>query len=641
MARYASTIVTDEGMPGIPLGGVLVTVIASSGQLAPITDDTGLAMANPITLGSLGVLEFNIPDPGDTLLLQYRYGGRLLREDSVIVGKPAAFQGNPGVGGNTFTSLSTLKALNPANYASSILADGVNPPINYAYVAGDFTGVDDEVNIVKLNSVAINVGALVRQSAQSLTFQQAGASTVRSLRDKTRELAISITDYGATTGSDIVASVNAALTALGTTNAATLTIPKGAWVIGSPVDWSPYRNVTFDIQPGAVIANAANTVVLPERVKTGLGASFTGTGAVTQKNTNQASLQSPPSGHIVSGNAARGVGALGAIVGGYSNFAEGVNALGKAQYVRSSIAWGNGALAAVIGDATGTRAYGTYYALADSNIAIGDGTLQHTTTGYENLALGTGTLVQNTTGFWNLAIGHQSLIQNQTGSSNTALGSYTLTVYGGNNSMAIGWAALEVLATGSNHAVGYVSQNACTTGSLNTSLGAQTLQFNTTGGMNTAVGQEVLKNLQTGSNNTGVGSYALGAVATASTNNTAVGTNALVAGTNLNGCTAVGSGAGGTIDNVTNSTAIGLSAQIDKSNQVVLGNASVVETLVRGVVRANTTYAVGGLPSASAAGAGARTFVTDASAATFGTVVAGGGANNVPVYSTGADWRIG
>jgi hypothetical protein len=40
-------------------------------------------------------------------------------------------------------------------------------------------------------------------------------------------------------------------------------------------------------------------------------------------------------------------------------------------------------------------------------------------------------------------------------------------------------------------------------------------------------------------------------------------------------------------------------------------------------------------------GAGTRHFVTDANATTFASVVAGGGANPVPVYSDDTDWRIG
>lgn len=47
------------------------------------------------------------------------------------------------------------------------------------------------------------------------------------------------------------------------------------------------------------------------------------------------------------------------------------------------------------------------------------------------------------------------------------------------------------------------------------------------------------------------------------------------------------------------------------------------------------------LPAAATAGKGARTFVTDATATTFASTVAGGGANNVPVVSDGTNWIIG
>ena len=42
-----------------------------------------------------------------------------------------------------------------------------------------------------------------------------------------------------------------------------------------------------------------------------------------------------------------------------------------------------------------------------------------------------------------------------------------------------------------------------------------------------------------------------------------------------------------------------------------------------------------------ASAAGVRGFVTDATATTFASVVAGGGANGVPVYFDGTNWRIG
>lgn len=51
-----------------------------------------------------------------------------------------------------------------------------------------------------------------------------------------------------------------------------------------------------------------------------------------------------------------------------------------------------------------------------------------------------------------------------------------------------------------------------------------------------------------------------------------------------------------------------------------------------------TAYTVATLPTGAA---GMRSFVTDANATTFASVVAGGGANPVPVYYDGANWRIG
>jgi hypothetical protein len=60
-----------------------------------------------------------------------------------------------------------------------------------------------------------------------------------------------------------------------------------------------------------------------------------------------------------------------------------------------------------------------------------------------------------------------------------------------------------------------------------------------------------------------------------------------------------------------------------------------------GVKVLGPTTVVGSLPAAATAGAGARAFVTDATVTTFASVVVGGGANGVPVYSDGTNWRIG
>lgn len=71
-----------------------------------------------------------------------------------------------------------------------------------------------------------------------------------------------------------------------------------------------------------------------------------------------------------------------------------------------------------------------------------------------------------------------------------------------------------------------------------------------------------------------------------------------------------------------------------------LGDASGDSLTVTDYIK-TTGVLVSNLPSASVSGAGARAFVTDATATTFASTVAGGGANNVPVYSDGTDWKIG
>jgi len=60
-----------------------------------------------------------------------------------------------------------------------------------------------------------------------------------------------------------------------------------------------------------------------------------------------------------------------------------------------------------------------------------------------------------------------------------------------------------------------------------------------------------------------------------------------------------------------------------------------------GIIPPTTVYTVATLPSAATSGVGARAFVSDANATTFASTVAGGGANKVPVYSDGANWKIG
>jgi hypothetical protein len=64
-------------------------------------------------------------------------------------------------------------------------------------------------------------------------------------------------------------------------------------------------------------------------------------------------------------------------------------------------------------------------------------------------------------------------------------------------------------------------------------------------------------------------------------------------------------------------------------------------TVVNGYLR-QSVYLVGiTLPAASVGLLGARAFVTNSSVTTFNNIVAGDGANQVPVFCDGTDWRVG
>lgn len=71
----------------------------------------------------------------------------------------------------------------------------------------------------------------------------------------------------------------------------------------------------------------------------------------------------------------------------------------------------------------------------------------------------------------------------------------------------------------------------------------------------------------------------------------------------------------------------------------VAGNATVGGVIDAGVSIKTVPTTVALLPPAGTKGR--RAFVTNATVTTFASIVAGGGANNVPVYDDGTNWRIG
>ena len=374
-------------------------------------------------------------------------------------------------------------------------------------------------------------------------------------------------------------------------------------------------------------------------------------------------------------------------------------AIGAAAYTTKNnqavIGTGDTVETVLFGDLRGGRAGGTrvFDDYGDNNIFIGCAGVADTTTftGSGALGIGPGALANSTSGQNAIAIGIDAL-RNNAGNDHTAVGNEALK-------------ALNGSATVGNTAVGRRSFGLCTTGSPNTGVGDTAGYETTTGmGVNAfgygaawkntvgnyivaagayagaghgkssrwvAIGENAMSlgtvlpdgpwdtAADTVSDNVAVGFYAL--FVTAGPTSVAVGAEAhrnyegttgrldgvgFRAGQRLTGggtCTFVGYQTGENenqkVDAV-NSTALGANAYTTKNNQVSLGGDAVTETVLHGIVL-STVYTVGTLPAAAAGLTGARAFVSDATATVFNDVVAGGGANKVPVFCDGASWRIG
>jgi len=190
----------------------------------------------------------------------------------------------------------------------------------------------------------------------------------------------------------------------------------------------------------------------------------------------------------------------------------------------------------------GTAGNNTFVGMLAGNFAM---TGAAKTYGSYNTAVGAAALLSNTTGFKNTANGMNSLFSNTTGFYNTANGMESL----------------------------YHN----TIGSSNTANGMESLYSNTTGTNNTANGMHSLVET-TGNYNTAYGAFSGGSITTGGYN------------------TFLGYSAGGNSNqkvNAVNSMALGGGAYTTADNQVVIGNPSITQTLLRGHV------GIGRMPAAN------------------------------------------
>jgi len=202
-----------------------------------------------------------------------------------------------------------------------------------------------------------------------------------------------------------------------------------------------------------------------------------------------------------------------------------------------------------------------------------------------------------------------------------------------------------------NLAFGYEAQASLTTGGSNVGIGVDCQYYLTEGSENLAIGQNAQNGITLGSNNTAFGGGSQRLLSTG-TGNTALGSNSMWMVTTGIGNIALGYGAGTGADfanapdtddygiligyqanrsvvsatKLTNYIGIGYGTLIDKSNQVKIGNSSIVETILYG------NLGVGGQ----------GTFGTSADkviAIASGTAPATSPANTIQLYS--ADFAAG
>jgi len=115
------------------------------------------------------------------------------------------------------------------------------------------------------------------------------------------------------------------------------------------------------------------------------------------------------------------------------------------------------------------------------------------------------------------------------------------------------------------------------------------------------------------------------------------GTGAIALGRST-GAQSVSISGGATTSGTTKTVSIGTGGLAGSTTNINMGaTASAVTVTVRGLINVRV-YTVATLPTGIA---GSRAFVSDALAPVFGSIVAGGGAVNVPVYYDGTNWRVG
>jgi len=217
-----------------------------------------------------------------------------------------------------------------------------------------------------------------------------------------------------------------------------------------------------------------------------------------------------------------------------------------------------------------------------ANTAVGQSALLNVTTGGNNTAVGSDA-AGGGTGDDNTAVGYSALLAVANGNNNTAVGSNAAAAFSGDGITAVGYQAAKLVTGTQVTAIGYNALSSATTAGANTAIGYNAMASCVDGGFNTAIGQSALFGVTSGTLNTGAGQGALVDVAGGGSN-TAVGAGSGINITSGNQNTYLGYHAYPS-GNYSNSMGLGYNARPTASNQVVIGDANVTETVLRGQVK--------------------------------------------------------
>ncbi|MFA6514774.1 MAG: tail fiber domain-containing protein [Candidatus Paceibacterota bacterium] len=216
------------------------------------------------------------------------------------------------------------------------------------------------------------------------------------------------------------------------------------------------------------------------------------------------------------------------------------------------------------------------------NVSLGYQALYSNTSGNYNVGLGYQALYSNTSGVNNSAFGYQALYSNTSGGNNSAFGyqALELNVDGGNN-IAFGNNALKQNNSNGNTAIGTSSLGNNTSGSTNTAIGFLSMVGNVTGYNNSALGFNSFRFNYNGYNNVAFGYDAGSFVYEYEGEDNA--------NMSSNDSIFIGSNTKSRITGSVNEIVIGATAIGFGSNSVVIGNDSILKTILKGNVGINMT----------------------------------------------------